>query len=745
MAKKKNVKPAPDLPVPAILPRFSYWALLPLFAVWALVALVNYQQKTNFFSLFPLSPLLWLSHLSEAGRVFAYVPQLAYAVLFAAFSFAVGGILLKVLAGAENKDIGELDWLFFSLGLGYGALSLTMLGLGFLGLYNKYAVFALLGAGLLAGAARFRRDFYGRLKGLSLELAQLRFTWFDRLLLFVIFMFAALAFVWALSPEIFFDSLVYHLGAPNYYIREGRVAAMAYNICSGFPLVVQMLYTAGLLVSDDVLARLIHFSTGLFLLGTLFAAGRRYASVTAGLLACVIFLGIPMVIMNLATTGMDVGSCWFTLLAAYSLLLFSAREGGEGSGTWDRTLLLAGVFTGLACGTKYQALFTVIAGFGVLAYRHFSAPVRGDLRTALKQALFYGAVTGLVFAPWPLKNILFHGNPLYPFFVKLFGGQQVDPVKWAVLLGDGLSRNLPETFSNWENLRQFLFNPWYLSTIGMGNADFVGPAVLLLLPLLFVFRLKSAALRHMTVFVAVMWLLWSVSTSMPRFFLQGLTVLSALYAALITGLGNKPLRWLCQFLLVLISVFSLQWLNRIEASQDGWRVVFGLQDRESYLGQPHSTYPSPYYPAMKYMNSALPPDSRVLFAGETRGYYCERRFIAPSVTDVHPLVLFARASSTPEEMQAKVAAEGFTHIFLNLAEAIRLDKGYHLFQWDEASIRVFNAWWDRYVQPVWSDVRTTQGEYRLLFVYRISPAPLAAPAAPTRNYLNDLYLNGLKK
>ena len=81
----------------------------------------------------------------------------------------------------------------------------------------------------------------------------------------------------------------------------------------------------------------------------------------------------------------------------------------------------------------------------------------------------------------------------------------------------------------------------------------------------------------------------------------------------------------------------------------------------------------------------------MLFAGETRAFYCNRRFIAPSVNDVHPLVLFARASSTPEELQAKITAAGITHIFLNLGEAARLDKNYKLFQWDEASLRVFNA------------------------------------------------------
>ena len=743
MAKKTAFKNAVK-PVKDIEPRFPYLIMFPVCAVWALAVLYNYQIKMDFFSLNPVAAPIWLAHISKIWRIAAYLPQLAFSAVFCAFALAVGGILMNAVSGAENLDIGDLDWFCFSLGLGFGALAMLTLGLGFLGLYNKYAVFSLLGLGLLAGAVRFQRDLYARVKGTLTEVRGLRFKGFDRFLLLLLFLFAATSFVWALSPEIFFDSLVYHLGVPNFYLQEGRIAAMPSNICSGFPLLVQMLYTAGIIISDDVLAKLIHFSIGLALCGALFAVGRRYVSATVGLLSCVVFLSMPMVGMNLATSGMDVASCWFTLLAAYALLLFSAREKGPEPRLFDRTLLLAGIFAGLACGTKYQALFTVISGFAVLVYAHFSAAERGDTKVAAGQALFYGAVAGLVFLPWPLKNILFHGNPLYPFFGKLFGGQQVDPVKWNILLGDGFSRSMKATFSNWNEFRHFLFHPWYLTFNGMGNADFIGPFILTSLPLAAFFRVKKPALRHMAVFVAAMWLLWCVSTSMPRFFLQGLTVFSVLLAALITA-GNKYMKWLFQVLLVAASCYCLQWLNTIEDSQDGWRVVFGLQDKETYLSHQHSTYPSAYYPAVKYMNTGLPAESKVLFAGETRAFYCNRRFIAPSVNDVHPLVLFARASSTPEELQAKITAAGITHIFLNLGEAARLDKNYKLFQWDEASLRVFNAWWDRYIDLAWSDVHPEAGEFRWLFIYKVVHAPRPPSALLVYNYFDEMYLRSLKK
>ncbi|MEI7529907.1 MAG: glycosyltransferase family 39 protein, partial [Elusimicrobiota bacterium] len=620
------------------------------------------------------------------------------------------------------------------------------LGLGFLGFLNKAAVFALMGAGLLAGVVRFRPDFSGQLTALLEEVKRIRFSWFDRLLIFILFLHAAGILVVTLSPEIFFDSLVYHLGVPAFYLQEGRVVAEPSNFSSAFPILMQMLYTAGLILSDDTLAKLIHFATGLFLMGTLFTIGRRYVSVTAGLLACVIFCSMPMASINLSATGVEVGSAWFTALAVYALLLFSARERSEPR-VFDRTLLLAGIFAGLACGTKYPALFTVIAGAAVIFCRRPAEAGGRDTGLAVKQSLMFGTAAGLVFSPWPLKNIFFHGNPLFPFFTKFLpGGSQVDPFKWAVFNGDCFSRDLPAVFKSFTAFFHFIFHPWYITMSGMSTPDFLGPFFLLCVPLPFLFRLKKPALRHLAVFGAVMLALWYVSTSMPRYFLPGLAVFSVLFAALITESGSGALRWTMQSVLIITSLYSIQHFGRIAAAQQGWQVVFGLQDKAAYLSRQHDTYPAPYYSAMEYINSALPLDGKVMFLGETRSFYCRRRFLASAVYDVHPLVLMARESATPEELQAKISAAGITHLFLNLGEGMRLADGYRLFQWDERSLKVFNAWWERNVELVWSDARTeTRDDFRLLFVYKIDAAGRPAPVVPPRNYVYDLYLRGLKK
>ena len=143
---------------------------------------------------------------------------------------------------------------------------------------------------------------------------------------------------------------------------------------------------------------------------------------------------------------------------------------------------------------------------------------------------------------------------------------------------------------------------------------------------------------------------------------------------------------------------------------------------------------------MEYINTNLPRDAKVLFVGETRSFYCKRRHIVTSVHDIHPIVKWARSSSNAEELQQKIISEGISHIFLNLAEAMRISSSYKLFQWDEKSIDVFNSWWRKYVQLIWKDINTEPQHYRLLFVYKVIADTKSSVLPETHNYLNDLYL-----
>ena len=141
--RKEAAKQAAAAAAPGLSPKVPAWLLFPAVLVWLLVVLINYKTRNNFFLVNPFDTPLWLAYFHKGFELFKYVPQLALAGMFSLFAFFTGGLLLKAVAGADNQDIGGLDWLLFSLGLGFGALSLLTLGLG------------------IAAVERFRREWPG--------------------------------------------------------------------------------------------------------------------------------------------------------------------------------------------------------------------------------------------------------------------------------------------------------------------------------------------------------------------------------------------------------------------------------------------------------------------------------------------------------------------------------------------------------------------------------------------------------
>jgi 4-amino-4-deoxy-L-arabinose transferase-like glycosyltransferase len=149
--------------------------------------------------------------------------------------------------------------------------------------------------------------------------------------------------------------------------------------------------------------------------------GKRFSSFAAAGWACAYLLLNPLIIWLSGAAYIDLGLMAFCFLACYAVEVW--RRSFE-----PRWLVLAGVFAGLAAGTKYTALFIVLAL--TLAVAWFGWQRFG--RTALWQcAGRFAVITTLVGAPWYLRNFYYTHNPIFPFlnstFLVWFG-----PVRWPV-------------------------------------------------------------------------------------------------------------------------------------------------------------------------------------------------------------------------------------------------------------------------------------------------------------------------
>jgi hypothetical protein len=117
-----------------------------------------------------------------------------------------------------------------------------------------------------------------------------------------------LAVFQVLTPPSDYDALMYHLYAPVQFLREGRLFPMPENIQANYPFTVDMLFTIGLALGSDVVAKLIHFGFALLLVVSTYVVGRRYLSPKGGMIAVALLIGTP--ILPLWSTMAQVDLTW---------------------------------------------------------------------------------------------------------------------------------------------------------------------------------------------------------------------------------------------------------------------------------------------------------------------------------------------------------------------------------------------------------------------------------------------------
>ncbi|MCX5797681.1 MAG: hypothetical protein NTY77_19500 [Elusimicrobia bacterium] len=637
-----------------------------------------------------------------APALAARLPWLAALWLSAA---ALGMLWVKGLRLQAGR--GE-TWLI-AAGLGFGTLSLILLGLGAARLYSPpvlKAAFLAAACCALAGARRWwawlprlepsPRERLGPWEGAALCL----------LALGLVFELCG-----TMTPEIFYDSLVYHLALPRLYLLKGRLAAVPYNIFSGTPLAVQLLYGLCLSLADEKLASLLHLSFGAAAAATVYAIGRRCFSRAAGLLAACAFFLCPAVLYAGWGCGVDLAAAF---LCACALLVMLA----------DGAPSAAGLLLGFACGVKYNVLPVAAVLVAVHAWqaRRQGRPWRG--------AAVMAAAAAAAFSPWLVKDAVLFGNPLYPYLRGLFG----DPgwiADWQAFVADVGNRGAAETLFTGAGLRGLLLQPWTTSVGVWPLGDWPGPVFLLAVPWLLLLRPRRPEAKAVLAAAAGGYLAWALATRWVRYMLPVLPLL-ALCAALAVESGAWP-RWLRRlgWLLILYGgLFEIQAAFSQGQWSGQWDCLTGKVSRADYLKTQRPTYPLPYFAAAEFINRALPPDAKVLVLGESRTYYIERDCIAATVFDRNPFWAAAEQARDGEDLLAKVRALGVTHVFVSAEQLVLRKDSPGILPRETARRPAFREFWSRHLKPVFDDREGPGSNQHFLLVCEVVDRldPAAAPA-----------------
>jgi hypothetical protein len=637
-----------DIPAPAA---------AVLFAAWA--GTVLYFYYTSFQAPF-LNPGFWLRFIPAVWRTPAPVAaghalKFGLFSLYAVYCLGIGRGLLRKAFRVSGLNPLETAGIAYALGL--GAVGLGTLGLGIFGILSPAPVFAAAFAGLIW--AGWANSDVPEIR-VSLRPTDLWPEGFSRvfgaaagaLLLFQLYH--------ALAPDIFYDSLVYHLALPHLYRLEGGLVATPTNLYSGLPMLVQWNYAFLLFFGDEISAKLVQWGCACAITAGIAGLGLRLKRPAIGWTAAVIFLGTPMVLYNVVRAGVDVGSSCLILLAVHAAgLQFRAEEEGVEGPVWAVSAALAG----LALGVKYPN-WTVLPA--LLA-------VQAALGAPRRRVALYAALALALLTPWVVKNLWLYGNPIFPYFHDFLNpGAEFQP-PWRVLHASGWGREWGKILSDPGELWRTLAHPWYASVHGKTEFDHIGPFyIIALLPLAW-HRPEGKASRFWLWSLFGLWMLWWPLTRMPRFFMPGLCVFAVVVALLVHAPKSRWLRWFLSAALLGLTADGVAMYLAITGQSDAYAYLIGGTPKEEYLGHTRRTYPASYYRAARWLDKNAPEDARVLLVGGGRGFYWPRPFLASTQYDPDLFSRWLQTAKTPDALYGTLREKGITHLAVNMAWTWRGD------------------------------------------------------------------------
>lgn len=601
---------------------------------------------------------------------------------------AASGMGFLVTRGFLAKRLSPLETLVLSAGAGFGSLSLFVFALGLFQAWTP--VVARLSIVLLSVSGAYAlRELLLRVRQQKLQAEPEDPQ--NRWPIVLLIVGAALGAVLAFAPITYYDSLVYHLALPSAYVKAGRWIPETQLIYSAFPQNLEMLWTLGMLLRSDVVSNLIGFSLALLLILAVIAFGRRFFDQSVGLLGGGLLAVMPAFLLLSSGGYVDVGLALFGFLSFYVIMLWTEdpRPG---------YLYFAGALAGITVGIKYTGGIAAVMG---LVFILWESRQRGVLRM-VTDTLRYGALAFLAFLPWMVKNILYVGNPVFPFLYG-WGLKAMNP--WIHDAAEGYFRGLTEYESRqpWQLVRLI----WDLAVSGQdfgGGMDALGDfgwaALIGLLPCLWLCRRLTPATRRLIVYALLFFIPWGMSRPVLRF-LMPLAPFLALLAAegWAQGMRLQPLeiRWPARALLASLLASGLLLFFFINNLTGAYQVPLGLQSRDEFLRKRLT-----YYGAADFLNRLPQTNVKIFVLGDQRGYYYAKPVVITPVFNVNPLVLWANEVASPEALVARLRQEHFTHLVVNYAEMERL-ANYKIFGFTPQGLKNWNGLQQRLAQRLYKD------------------------------------------
>ncbi|MFH1563073.1 MAG: glycosyltransferase family 39 protein [Nitrospirota bacterium] len=590
-------------------------------------------------------------------------------------SFCLGFKILRILKVQTSSFLEET---VFSVGLGLGCFSYLVLGLGLVGLLYDWIFYVIFGV-VLVLFFPWNRWRQGRW-----NLPEFSFRCLTPLF------FLLLAIILLLVPTITFDALVYHLAVPEIYVKYHRIIYLQDNCFSNYTFNTEMLFTLGLLLKGDLLAKAIHFLFGVLSALGIYSLARRYFGQRTAYWSILAFCSMPLAIFVATVAFNDFALTFYEILAVYAFINWH-KEKNRG---W---LLVCGLTCGLAIGTKYFGGFCfIILALSILS---ISWRQKGWLE-GLKTTVIFAGLVLLPNLPWLIKNLVFTGNPVFPLLYDVFDGKNWSQFHQVRYLHEMTRYSLGPHFL----LKPFVFL-WDISFKHGGGMDSgikltVGPIFLIILPFLLKCRRLDFSIKYLLAFCEIFFLFWSYTCAVDRFVLPCFVLLCVVLGYIIERFKGKFLYpWLLAILFISLGL-NLEYVLKV-IHKNSYFMCLKKANTEKFLLE--KSIISDCYDVLTCINHNLPAQSKVLFIGEVRSYYCQRNKLVATQFDTNIILELIRKSKNIEGLMKNLKELGVTHVLYNETGAKWLTQYFDYFPWkNNEEKELYNLFMQDYLKLIYN-------------------------------------------
>jgi hypothetical protein len=443
-----------------------------------------------------------------------------------------------------------------------------------------------------------------------------------------------LSFLAALAPSFSNDSMVYHLTDAKFFASRHYVGLIPFNSANAlWPYLVEMYYTLALIFQMPNAATLFHFALAAVTALAVYAFIKRFFQQQAAYLSAALFFITPGIFMETSQTYVDLGLVLYGFLSVYSVMVWLSTGKGAFIG-------LAGAFCGLAVSVKY---FGVVIPLLLGIYLLWKKP---------RAFLLFILVTFLASFVWYLRQYLVLGNPVFPFFSKIFGASGLDrevldslsekTIRTAFGMGAGFMNVLTVAWRVTMHPRQF-------------GGEQIGLLFLAVIPAILLLRPREPFIRKIGAFALAYCICWFFLYQNLRFLLPVVPFLSILAAYVVVKFAQNQGRYARWVYIVIALFLSLQFALCIRHSLSPLKTVLGFEKGSHYLASNERSYE-----ISEYINRSFGQQANILVVDEGHTFFLD----TPHRRELYYWIYnrYDKRSIDVSRIVSYFRSEGFSHI-----------------------------------------------------------------------------------